>query len=98
MSSSKREMICFVMASGTRRYKAIGAVWLDYRRDTRHRHGHQPPTRKAIHPRSRRRLLAPPQMPKVNTNPPVVSASNLLWSANVQKRGASSMRTSRRAT
>jgi hypothetical protein len=74
-SSSKRETIYFVMASGTRRYKAIGVGWLDFRREIHHRlrHEHQPPTRKAIHPLLKGRLLVPPQMSKINTNPPDVS-------------------------
>jgi hypothetical protein len=98
-SSSKREMTCFVVASGSRRCKAIGTGWLSFRRgDThhrhrhRHRHGLQALTRKATHLRPKRRLALLQML-----NQPALTTI-LRWSANVQKRGVSSMRISLRAT
>ena len=52
-NSRKREMIYFVVASGTKGCKVIGTGWLDFRREeTHHLHLHdlQPPMAKDIHP------------------------------------------------
>jgi hypothetical protein len=109
-NSRKREMIYSVVASGTKRCNVIGTAWLDFQREEtrcphhhqhrRHRHGLQPPMMQEIHlhPWLRERSMVPPQMPKIKANPPIVSTPILPWSANVQKRGAFSIRISRRAT
>jgi len=111
-NSSKREMIYFVVASGTKRCKVIRTGWLDFRGEEtrRHHHHHQhrlhrhdlplPTTTKEIHIwlKLKGRFLVPPQVPKVTANPPILSKSILHWSTNVQKRGAFSRQISRHAT
>jgi hypothetical protein len=105
-NTSKKGMIYFVIASGTKRCKVIGMGWLGFRREeTHHHHGNrhhcrglQLPTMKEIPLWLKGRFLVPPQKPIVKANPPIVSTSILHWSTNVPKRGASSMRISRRAT